>query len=76
MSRVHGCVGPALRGATTWRIAVGPQAGGVKPASQANKSPFIRGFELEPAPRVKRHLSPDFNRPVPLPMADTHRSGC
>ena len=27
MSRAHGGVGPALRGATTYRIAVGPQAG-------------------------------------------------
>jgi hypothetical protein len=27
MSRAHGGVGPALRRATTYRIAVGPQAG-------------------------------------------------
>ena len=27
MSRAHGGVGPAFRGATTYRIAVGPQAG-------------------------------------------------
>ena len=27
MSRAHGCVGPELRGATTYRVAVGPQAG-------------------------------------------------
>ena len=27
MSRAHGCAGPALRGATTYRIAVGPQTG-------------------------------------------------
>jgi hypothetical protein len=28
MSRAQGCVGPALRGAITYRIAVGVQAGG------------------------------------------------
>ncbi len=27
MSWAHGCVGPALRGTTTYRIAMGPQAG-------------------------------------------------
>jgi hypothetical protein len=27
MSRAQGCVGPALRGATTYRITLGPQAG-------------------------------------------------
>jgi hypothetical protein len=27
MPRAHGGVGPALRGATTYRIALGPQAG-------------------------------------------------
>jgi hypothetical protein len=54
MSRAHGGVGPALRGATTYRIAVGPQAG--------RKVFAIRGTQRQSAKRqADRWTSPHFS---------------
>ena len=56
MSRAHGGVGPALRGATTYRIAVGPQAGrkvytlqtlpACEPDDYADTAGKVSGFSL------------------------------
>jgi hypothetical protein len=63
MSRAHGCAGPALRGATTYRIAVGPQAGrkvfalqtlpACEPDDYADSAGKISGFSLHAGVAVR-----------------------
>jgi len=45
MSRAHGGVGPALRGATTYRIAVGPRQG----ARCSPKAPTVGTLQTLPS---------------------------